>query len=206
MPKMIDRTGHRYGRLLVLERAESQRTSGGHLMTRWRCQCDCGSTVDVLAGSLAQGRTMSCGCLVQESRRLCHLRHGMSKTKAYNVWSAIKQRCCNPNYKHFANYGGRGISLAPEWHDFAVFLRDMGERPSDKHSIERIDNDRGYEPGNCRWATRAEQARNTRRNVIVNHNGERLVAMDLATKLGISRKSVVKRVKAGWSDEMWSLL
>lgn len=136
------------------------------------CTCDCGKAVEVLTFSLTSGRTQSCGCLQRERQSatakvvgLANKRHGESqkRTPEYSAWLSMHSRCGNPRHRAYANYGGRGIAVCERWAAFENFLADMGRRPSEKHSLDREDNDRGYEPGNCRWATDSEQNSNRRR-------------------------------------------
>lgn len=154
-----DLAGQKFGRLTALDRALGERGS------RWRCQCDCGETSVVRGILLLNGNTRSCGCLSKESSAaVCRSRatHGGRDTPEYGVWWSMRQRCDNPANKAFANYGGRGIRVCERWQSFENFRADMGMRPSDELSIDRIDNDGNYEPGNCRWATAKEQRANQR--------------------------------------------
>ena len=130
-------------------------------------------------------------------------RHGLRHLPEYHIWKAITQRCHNPNSMHFNNYGGRGIAVCERWRaSFPAFLGDMGRRPSPKHTIERKDNGRGYEPSNCIWATRTVQARNTRQNHWLTFRGETKCMTDWARHLGISLQTLSWRLnEAGWSVE-----
>lgn len=194
----IDRTGHRYGRLFVLGWGGYRASTKKHL---WSCRCDCGSEVVVTAGNLATGLTTSCGCKKLSSGAKNLTTHGLSKTKAHARWKAAKQRCFDPNAHNFKHYGGRGITMDPVWaEDFAAFFSDMGECP-DGMTLERIDHSKNYEPGNCRWATQSEQVRNTRRNIIVEHDGERMVLKDYCRRVGVAYNHTLKLMKDGLTAE-----
>ncbi len=157
--RAVDIAGERFGRLLAVERVGA--TPRGQ--ATWRVICECGTERVVPATQLLQGKTLSCGCLRQEQLALGNPTHGLSSRPEYEIWSSMKKRCENPNSHAWHNYGGRGIAVCDRWRNsFEDFFEDMGPRPSPEHSIDRIDNDRGYEPGNVRWATAQEQARNTR--------------------------------------------
>jgi hypothetical protein len=151
MPKFIDRTGLRYGRLLVLERAG--RTASKKVL--WKCACDCGGTALVDACSLVTQNTTSCGCVIP------NFKHGGWKKSSYNTWRAMMRRCDNPQDKDYPKYGGVGITVCPEWHDYAKFAEDMGEPVGDQ-TLDRKDPYGNYEPDNCRWASLPTQARNVR--------------------------------------------
>jgi hypothetical protein len=129
--------------------------------------------------------------------------HGMSGTCEYKIWKGIKKRCLNSAYVEFYNYGGRGITVCPEWvASFEAFLADVGPRPTPEHSIERRDNSRGYEPGNCVWATPAAQSRNTRRTRLLTFNGETLPMKDWAERRGIGYTTLANRLnRSGWTVE-----
>jgi len=159
MGKPCSIVGMRFGRLLVLRKIKSVPTKGGTYLI-YRCLCDCGVRKSIRAKSLQQGHTLSCGCWNDEKRAERFRSHGLS---VYNRWCAIKHRCFNTNSWAYQYYGARGITLAPEWVDnFAAFYSYIGYPPSPEHSLDRIDNDGNYEPGNLRWATKKEQAQNRR--------------------------------------------
>ncbi len=190
--------GERFGRLTVISEGPDRRFARGPTPTVI-CRCDCGVVKTISIRNLRYAGTKSCGCLHRELLASRSRTHGQVGSPEYNVWSNIKTRCLNPNVHNYGRYGGRGIGICGEWRDsFASFLRDVGRRPSPKHTIERINNNRGYEPGNVRWATVAEQNRNTSHNRWLTHNGETLVLADWAKRLGIATVTLSTRLKRGW--------
>ena len=153
MPKFIDRTGQRFGRLLVLEEAGRNQLK----KVIWRCQCDCGNTVIRTAGDLVTGNSVSCGCYLKE--RIT--KHGGWKNASYNTWRAMMRRCYKPQDKDYPRYGGVGITVCDEWHDYKTFAAAMGE-PVGAETLDRTNPYGNYEPNNCRWASLPTQARNIR--------------------------------------------
>jgi hypothetical protein len=170
MPAFIDLSGQRFGRLVVVDRAQKEWKGAA-----WRCRCDCGGEVVVRAGSLSYGQSRSCGCLQREgaAERMgkVKLKHGLARQDGtrhpdYGLWRRMRQRCTDPRCEDYPDYGGRGIRVCARWDDFAAFLADMGARPSKRHSIDRIDVNGDYTHLNCRWALPTTQARNSRRAIL----------------------------------------
>ncbi len=196
-----DLAGKKFGRLTVLR--ETDRAACGRI--RWLCLCECGKESEVFAESLTSGNTRSCGCLVKEiARQRCKARtvHGKKATPEHGVWATMKARCSNPKVSGYQNYGGRGIKVCERWAgSFLAFLEDMGTRPSPKHSIDRIDKDGNYEPKNCRWATRHEQARNRSDNLVIEHGGERLTLAEWSERTGLKGMTIKNRLHRGWTVE-----
>jgi hypothetical protein len=204
MSRILDLTGERFGRLVVLQRAADYVLPSGLHKVMWLCRCDCGRTKEVQRASLRSGRTNSCGCLHNEQLRERSTKHGHNIrdkiSPIYRVWASMLGRCRNPNDKRWAHYGGRGINVCPQWHNFSVFLADMG-RPPDGLSIDRIDVNGDYCPENCRWATNAEQSRNRTTNHWVTYNGKAMILADAAKAAGLTPLTLLKRIQRGWPEE-----
>lgn len=196
-----DLTGRVCGRLVVVRFSRSNR----HGSSMWTCLCDptlggCGTQCEVLAGSLLNGRTQSCGCLLRDIVKTTNKTHGHSYSGTYSSYNAMKQRCTNPNNRAFHNYGGRGIRVCERWlNSFDDFLADMGTRPDGEYEIDRIDNSKDYEPGNCRWVTRSAQSRNNRRTRMLTHGGRTQCMSDWSAETGVPIPTIHRRLKVGWS-------
>lgn len=193
-PGRYNLEGRRFGRLLVLRRSVTCPYGGWY----WTCECDCGTVKDVVQPNLIRGKTRSCGCVRAEMRINRNKTHGLSGTPEYNIWFGMKQRCGNPNDGKYPDYGGRGIFVCERWiSSFETFYKDMGPRPSPKHSINRIDNDGPYVPDNCEWALPKTQANNSRRNHIITRAGESRNLQEWADDLGLNRNMIAGRLRRG---------
>lgn len=189
--------GDVFGRWTVVSPAPRKR-----YFAHWHCRCACGNARDVMARNLSRGSTQSCGCWKREAAGRQARTHGMRHTPEYGVWIGLIARCTNPRNKGYKNYGARGISPSDEFrHDFPAWLLHVGPRPSPQHSIERIDNDKGYIRGNMKWALKLEQANNTTRNHRLTLNGETRNLSEWARILGCKHLLLLKRLNRGWSVE-----
>lgn len=193
---MVDLIGKRFGRLMVI--AKAGKRSDRYIC--WLCKCDCGNEIIVPGVSLKSGNTKSCGCLKKEKLIKRNTTHSKSNTLTYHIWQVMKNRCSNPDYKHYKDYGGRSIIVCERWLKFENFLADMGEAPKGL-SIERTNNDLGYCKENCIWATRKQQNRNKRSNLLIEFNGKTQCVSAWAEELGIHRNTLFTRLNRGWSIE-----
>lgn len=207
MKEKHDLIGQRFGRWVVTGYGKPKLQTTGAYKTTWHCMCDCGNERDVLESNLIRGISTSCGCLRSEKcgDRLRELNrtHGGSQTRLFRIWSGIKSRCFDKNEPAYPRYGGRGIVMCQEWkEDFAKF-RDwsLSHGYTDELTCDRIDNDKGYSPDNCRWVTMKVQSRNTRRTHYLTINGETLSVADWADRNGIKKDLVYFRLKKGWTPE-----
>jgi len=193
----FDLTGKVFGRLTVLG------LSGSHSGARfWKCRCVCGNESEVETNKLTSSSTRSCGCLVADRAREVNSTHGMSKSREYNAWRSAKERCRRKDNSQFPNYGGRGIKMCDEWENsFESFLRDMGNCPKGM-SLDRIDVDGDYMPGNCRWATMKQQGNNKRNNVRIAIDGEEKTMSEWCEERDLCVGTVHSRIKDyGFSPE-----
>lgn len=193
-----DLTGARFERLVVVEL--KGRSNRGTLL--WSCRCDCGGQAEAPTNDLVRGHHLSCGCLQRERSAERKLKHGYAKTLEYRIWGTMISRCDNQEHISYPDYGAKGITVCERWRNsVADFIADMGPRPSRRHSIDRINSDGHYEPGNCRWASPKEQSRNTSRNRFVTYNGETLTLAEWGERTGLRGSLIGNRLKAGWSVE-----
>jgi len=196
-----------FGRLTVIGEGEPYFQPNGKRRRRARCSCECGGVCEVTAVSLRNGKTKSCGCLSVETVRERSVSHGHTANRSpsaeYGSWCNMLARCYQPTRINYADYGGRGISVCARWRQsFEAFLHDMGPKPSARHSLDRISSNGDYEPENCRWATRKQQARNRRGvHLIRLSTGEVMVVPEAAKKFGINPATLRRRLKDGWRHD-----
>lgn len=195
MTQLINLKGKRFGRLRVLRQIPERR--GRDVM--WECRCRCGKTRIVYGVNLRAGRTTSCGCYHRER---CRTRDGAAVTREYFAWRHMILRCHDTGNQAYRHYGGRGIRVCAKWRrSFKAFLKDVGPRPSDKHSIDRYpDNNGDYEPSNVRWATMKEQGRNRRTSRFIVIGGERRTIAEWAEISGLSWSTIHNRLLRGWQN------
>lgn len=195
MRQRSDISDIRFGRLVAVRFVDVVNTNA-----RWLCQCDCGKTKIVHACALKNKATTSCGCYHLEKVTI----HGRWKQPEYQAWKKAIDRCTNENCKYFKNYGGRGITVCERWmgHDgLENFISDMGPKPSPKHSIDRINNDGNYEPGNCRWATWKEQERNRQHHVYLEFDGQKKTVGEWAEITGIPYPTIRTRMRKNYPPD-----
>ena len=197
MSAAIDLTGQQFGHLTALIRNGQ----------RWLCQCDCGKKKSIQTTHLRSGATRSCGHLIGEATRKRCTKHGRKprggnrQDPTYSTWCGMWTRCTNPNQRTWANYGGRGIKVCDRWKDFQLFLADMGERPEGS-TLDRIDNDGDYCPGNCQWQTLARQSRNKRNTLSLTYAGRTQPLADWAEERGMVYATLYNRLHVyGWTAE-----
>lgn len=200
-----DITGQRFGRLVALGPVALDSC------VRWLCQCDCGNTAVVSGHELrrreteSRSRTKSCGCLRREASAQRLRTHGMWGKRIYGIWRGIIDRCTNPNIHNFADYGGRGVIICEEWrHDFQAFHAYVSRLPNyakKGFSIDRVDNEGSYVPGNVRWATQAEQNRNRRISRMITYQGKTQCLQAWEEEQGFRKGTLQQRLDRGWATE-----
>lgn len=197
--KRIDMIGQKYGRLTVVAFAGK----GAENRALWRCRCDCGNEIVLPGKSLRTGNTKSCGCLSKElsTQRIVQInhKHGETGTRLFRIWTGMLTRCYNPNATNYQDYGGRGIVVCNGWRESYEAFRDwaMSAGYTEGLTLDRKDNDRGYFPDNCRWATHKQQANNRRSNVRVSHKGESYTVSEWADIAGMKRDTLAQRLNSG---------
>lgn len=211
MSKLVDRTGERYGRLVVLERAPDFICSSGRKLVMWKCKCDCGNITNVSANSLRGNLTMSCGCWNYIQQKNCDIKHHIHKDKSknaqygklYNIYQSMKKRCYNKKNHNYIHYGARGIGMCDKWKNSYIEFKKwaLSNGYSEELSIDRIDVNKGYCPENCRWATNKQQQNNKTNNKYITFNGITHTQQEWAEITGISRYTIYKRLKRNWSIE-----
>lgn len=197
-----DITNHRFGRLLVIRFIEYRGKNKDRAF--WECVCDCGNRKEAYAGSLFVGDLKSCGCLAKDITLSSHTTHGLTNHSSgiYKIWTGIIQRCTNPKSNAFKYYGGRGIKICDEWvNSVESFFKYVGDRPSKLHTIDRIDSNGNYEPGNVRWATKAEQQQNKRNTIVLIINGVSATVSEWSKLSGTNRQTITTRYFRGYSHE-----
>lgn len=204
--RVKDLTGQRFGRLEVIAYAGNDKRG----KSMWLCRCtgeDCGGRqVTVLGYSLRGGDTNSCGCLKRgqsaQMVRAMNTKHGLCGHPLYGVWRGMIARCTNPRHKYYANYGGRGIAVCPAWlgseAGLAQFIADMAPAHEPGLQLDRIDNDGPYSPSNCRWVTKSENNRNTRRNRVIGYAGQSRCISEWTEALGLGPAAISNRLNRGW--------
>jgi hypothetical protein len=198
--------GDKFGRLIALETIETRTYPSGTNIHFRECRCDCGEINFVSETKLRSGHTKSCGCLQAEITTKRSTTHGYSprlkpRPRIYGIWCNMINRCTNPKVPHFRDYGGRGITVCERWlNSFENFLEDMGEPPPGL-TIDRTDNNGNYEPENCEWKTRIDQARNRRSSLKITFDGLTLTVAEWSQRIGIGRRTIEARYHSGWSAE-----
>jgi hypothetical protein len=193
----------RFGRFTVIGEAEPIPRRNHPPERRALCRCDCGNTASVQPANLKSGRSASCGCLAAELARVRRTKHGGSGTTTYKSWAAMTERCLNPKHHSFPRYGALGIAICDEWQGedgFVQFLADMGERPNGT-TLDRIRNNEGYEPSNCRWATPKRQQNNRECNTRLTLNGVTMTQREWTDLRGWGKNVISERLRKGWNVE-----
>jgi len=196
MSKPIE-PGQRYLRLTVVSKTSPIVTPKGKVHEAWLCVCDCGKETVAQSRRLRAGTKRSCGCLQNDTLVKNSIRHGIHHTGGYKAWSEMMKRCYRPNHISYPNYGGRGIKVAVRWHDVLKFVEDMGH-PEEGQSLDRIESNKNYQPGNCRWAIRLVQNRNKRNTKRYELDGLNLTTGEWGEKTGVSGDLIAVRILRGW--------
>ena len=201
MASAIGLEGKKINHLTVIERVQDHVTKGRYKKIAYKCRCDCGNEKVIVAESLLTGNTIACGCMGSvglEKRKT----HNMSRTRNYRIWVSMRQRCNNPRNTYYKNYGERGIAVCDEWTKYEPFKEwSFSNGYADDLTLDRIDNEEGYSPDNCRWVSRSEQMRNTRNNHRIEWGGETHTMVEWAEITGLPVYVIRNRLIYGWSIE-----
>ena len=192
MNKRLELTGQKFGKLTV-QWFDHVGPGGSY----WNCKCECGTVKVVPANALTRGKTVSCVCHKRQVTRERSVKHDMSRHKGYHSWKAMMHRCYVPAHESYPLYGARGVVVTPDWHEFSAFWRDMGPEWRRGLTLDRIDANGNYEPGNCRWATRKVQANNRRDNRIIETPDGPMTIAQAADRYGIGQKTISARIRTG---------
>ena len=194
MPKI--KTGDKYNKLTAVKFSHRNKKYQSY----WLFKCICGKEKNICVNNVKNGGTKSCGCIKKEQdlKNLNSVKHGMTETKIYRTWAAMKRRCLNKNNARYKDYGGRGIKVCEEWLEFENFFGDMGDKPKGK-SLDRIDNNGNYCKENCRWADIFTQMNNTRRNHLLTYERKTQTIAQWSEELGINSMIILYRINKGWS-------
>lgn len=198
--QLLDLRGEVYGHLTVVSRSDDHIFPSGQRARMWRCKCDCGNMIIVDGRNLRSGHTQSCGCIRSERK----IKHGDclsgKQPRMYRIWAGMRARCNSPNSVHYKEYGARGISVCEEWRDYSKFKEwAIKNGYEDSLTLDRIDVNGDYSPENCRWASWRTQQNNSRRNVVIEHGGQRHTLSEWAEIYGIPYKTFWYRIRSGWS-------
>ena len=199
MGKLIELTGRRFGRLVVIERGQYEKSGSA----TWVCICDCGNKKTISGADLRKGHTQSCGCLQIERTKNRNFLNGQEPKDLYHVWVSMRQRIYNHKHKSFNDYGGRGITICEEWDKSYIAFRTWAIANGYEKglTIDRIDNEKGYCPENCRWVSQKTQANNRRNNTVITYLGESKTISEWADVFHIKSGTLTQRIRKGWPIE-----
>ena len=188
--------GMRFGLLTVTSTQETKKNG----LYFWQCSCDCGSKLLIWNHNLLSGNTKACRCATKKRLQEVCTTHGMSKTRPWEIWTDMRRRCEDKRRADYSRYGGRGITVCPEWSDFSVFWKDMGPSYHEPLQLDRKNNNEGYSKANCRWVSRVEQANNKRNNRMIEFNGKMKSLATWCRDLQINYTRTLGRLDRGWNS------
>jgi hypothetical protein len=188
-----DLTNIRFGKLIAIKPIKKSYDTKYY----WECICDCGKTKVIMSSNLVRGISTTCGCGKIKIGEIT-TKHGMTKTRIFKIWAGVRKRCTNPRCKSYNHYGGRGIKISDKWNNFMDFYNDMKEGYADNLSLDRINPNGNYEPGNCRWATQKTQSRNRRNNHIIEYKSESKTLAEWSEISKVPSNAIKYRIQNGW--------